>query len=105
MMFRLSKAFVLIFLLPVCTAQGATLLSVDEAAELALATDRRISEAESAFEVAESATLAAWGSYLPLFGVTGGYSRNWTGPGSMSFSDDDLGLEKRLTRPASSPNR
>lgn len=105
MMFRLSRAFVLIFLLPVFTAQGATLLGVDEAVELALATDRRIFEAESAFEAAEAATLAAWGSYLPLFGVTSGYSRNWTGPGSMSFSDDDLGLDYELAIPKSVDNR
>ncbi|HDR06328.1 MAG TPA: hypothetical protein ENN88_01715, partial [Candidatus Coatesbacteria bacterium] len=71
------------FLLTAAAAQGAA-LGIEEAVELALAADRRVTEALSAYEAAEAASLAAWGSYIPLLGFSSGYSRNWTGPSSMS---------------------
>jgi outer membrane protein TolC len=105
MEFRSSTVAVLLSLLSALSVHGATLLEVDGAVELALAADRRVGEAVSAYEAAEAATLAAWGSYMPLVGVTGGYSRDWTGPSSMSFSDEDLGMDYELEVPESVDNR
>ncbi|OGD78245.1 MAG: hypothetical protein A2Y64_05965 [Candidatus Coatesbacteria bacterium RBG_13_66_14] len=105
MAFRFSTITLLLLLSAVPAVLGATPLGADEAVELALAADRRVSEAESSYEAAEAATLAAWGTYMPLLGLTGGYSRNWTGPSTMYFSDEDLGLDYELQVPESVDNR
>jgi len=105
MSFRYSTITVLLLLSAVPAVPGATPLGVDEAVELALSADRRVSEALSSYEAAEAATLASWGTYMPLLGLTGGYSRHWTGPSTMSFSDPDLGLDYDLRVPESVDNR
>ncbi|MCX7021800.1 MAG: TolC family protein [bacterium] len=105
MAFRFSTIAVLLLLSVVPVVRGATPLGVGEAVELALASDRRVFEAESSYEAAQAATLAAWGSYMPLLGFTGGYLRNWTGPSTMSFSDENLGLDYELQVPESVDNR
>jgi outer membrane protein TolC len=104
MAFRYSTIIVFLLLSAVPAVLGATPLGVDEAVELALTADRRVSEAESSYEAADAATLAAWGAYMPLVGITGGYSRGWTGPSTMSFSDPDLGLDYELQIPESVDN-
>jgi len=101
------KNRLIIALLCLAALAGAAprVLTADEAVELALAVDRRLDEARATLDYAEAARLAAWGSYLPLVGVTGGYSRNWSGPSTMIFNDPLSGGEIDFRMPEEVDNR
>jgi len=74
---RLPVVLLILLLVGSLSAREITL---SEAVELALAHDARISTASEGIEAAETATLAAWGGYLPRLGVNAGYTRSWSGP-------------------------
>jgi len=71
---------VVLFILLLVGSLSAREISLSEAVELALAHDARISTASEGIEAAETATLAAWGGYLPHLSTNAGYTRSWTGP-------------------------
>ncbi|MCD4733226.1 TolC family protein, partial [bacterium] len=76
----MKKLPVVLLVLLLVGSLSAREITLSKAVEMALAHDARISTASEGIEAAETATLAAWGGYLPRLGVNAGYTRSWSGP-------------------------